>query len=951
MDAGRWQQIELLYNAAFEQPAESRAEYLDRACANDPDLRNYVESLLLRDKAGLFDRPAWEALIENEQPRPRHDALQPGAQLGGYRITGPLGAGGMGEVYLARDTKLDRDVAIKVLPTALAQDPERLARFEREAKVLASLNHPNIAQIYGVEDSSGVRALAMELVPGAAISGPLPVETVIAWAGQLASALETAHERGIIHRDLKPANILVTPDGVIKVLDFGLARPAASQADNAATTTGAGIILGTAGYMAPEQARGKVLDKRADIWAFGVLLYEMSTGKRLFAGETAADTLATVVTKDPDLSAVPVRLRRLVRSCLQKDPKNRLRDIGDWSAHLDDASFPAAGAGPRKRSALLWAIAAGVLAAGVVAVGFRGKPVPAASYAVKLHLANNFSVEPSGDVVLSPDGRHAVFPGFGPDGYTLFIQDFDGSEARPVPGAKLNQSSPPSFWSPDSRYAVFSARGTTIQKIDVTSGLITDICEKPGPMVGGSWNPDGVIIFGSTTTGLWRAPAGPGNAIPLTRLDKTRREIAHQLPMFLPDGKHFIYLTVSADSAQSGIYAASLDDGPNTPPRQIVSAQFNARFVPGENARHSWLLYLRDGDLVAQAFDANGLALTGRPQPLPLHVGMAYNTALFSAAPDVLASRSDTGNAGRQFTWVDLKTGQPAGTVGAVEPIGHYASLSPDETRVAWTKETADFHHDIRVLDVSRGTSILLTSGDSDDPVWSPDGRQIAFARNVDGVWQIQRKPADGSGTEQLLLREPESIRPLSWSRDGKFLLYEVSAHGTFERSEIGVLPLDGVLPSDGNKRATRPFRFSVTPGVTRGLTDAAFSPDGRYIAYQSDETGTQEVYVRSFSPGADAGNAPKWLISNAGGHAPAWSPDGRKLYWRSLSATHLLMEADVETAHGFHASAPMKLLDWGPAQGEYVIISRGRALLAFPLDPLAGQTIDVLFNWRSLLK
>ncbi|HWE53560.1 MAG TPA: protein kinase [Bryobacteraceae bacterium] len=711
--------------------------------------------------------------------------LSPGEKLGPYEILTPLGKGGMGEVFRARDTQLDREAAIKVLPVSLARDPERLSRFEREARILASLNHPNIAQVYGIAEGGSIRGIAMELVPGANLAGPLPVETVIDYAGQIASALEAAHERGVVHRDLKPANVIVRPDGVVKVLDFGLARlggPESEDPDNSptlmASPTQAGIILGTAAYMSPEQARGKVVDKRADIWAFGVVLYEIVTGQRLFSGETVTDVLASVVKDVPDLSPVPVKLRRLIAKCLEKDPRKRLRDIGDWRELLDsEPAPPVAAAVSGRKSGLLWqttTAAALLIAAGIAAVHFREKPAALPSpIRFQIQLPENASFEASTAVVLSPDGRHVAFAGKS-NGLHIFIQDLDGGPARVLTNTVIGPQLPPVFWSPDSRYVAYSANSPRLSKVDVSSGAVQDICEKPGPPVGGAWNEAGTIIFGSTNGGLMRVPATGGNPTPFTKLDSFRGERFHQLPQFLPDGKHFLYFAGNADYTRSAEFVASIDDAPGAKPRLIVNTEDGASFVPADDGKPGWLLYLREGTLMAQPFDPEKLVLAGTPSPLPMKLGVSFNTALFAASRDLIVYRTGTAGRQNQMAWFDAKTGRNVGSVGEPGFITTMA-VSGDETHAAYTKEDENGHSDIWVLDLARGASIRLSSGPADSayPAWSSDSTEIAFSRLVVGTWQVFRKRADGSGAEQPVRKTSASARPTSWSPDGKFLLVD----------------------------------------------------------------------------------------------------------------------------------------------------------------------------------
>ena len=540
-------------------------------------------------------------------------ALTAGTRLGPYEILAHIGAGGMGEVYRARDTKLDRDVAIKVIPPALAQDPERLARFEREAKVLASLNHPNIAQIYGVEE----RALVMELVPGETLKSPLPLETALNYAKQIADALEAAHEKNIIHRDLKPANIMITPEGVVKVLDFGLAsvlsrdREGADPVNSPTLTispTRAGMILGTAAYMSPEQARGKAVDKRADIWAFGVVLFELLTGKPLFAGETVSDTLAHVLTKEPDWEQVPVKVRRLLETCLQKDPRQRLQAIGDWKLMLADDA-PIATAPSRSRLGwLAWGVA-GLFLLTTLAVSFvhfREKP-PVAEL-MRFQIPPPEKVTVGNQLSLSPDSHRLAFVGRGADGVAqIWVRSLETLAARPLPGTEGANGL---FWSPDSRFIGFAITGK-LRKVDASGGPAQSICDLPGAFVGGAWAPDGTIVFGGVFHPMMRVPEAGGTPVPILALDPARKEIYQGFPSFLPDGRHFLYGRGSLETG--GIYLSSLDATPKQQDSKlIVTTQAAAPvYARAPNPDFGYVLFGQEGSLMALPFNARRLEPAG----------------------------------------------------------------------------------------------------------------------------------------------------------------------------------------------------------------------------------------------------------------------------------------------------------------------------------------------------
>jgi eukaryotic-like serine/threonine-protein kinase len=888
--------------------------------------------------------------------------LSAGTKLGSYEILSAIGAGGMGEVYQAHDTKLGRDVAIKVLPEAFAHDLDYLSRFQREAKMLASLNHPNIAAIYGLEENLGISYLVLELVPGETLAErikrgrAIPEDETLAIARQMAEALEAAHEKGIIHRDLKPANVKVTPDGKVKVLDFGLAKAfadggASQDIANSPTMSGAatmqGVILGTAAYMSPEQARGKSVDKRADIWAFGVVLHEMLTGQQLFAGGTVSDTLAAVLRHEPDYAQVPARMQRLLRWCLEKDPKKRLRDIADGMALVEEGPDQKVSYGTANAISIWpWAIAATacLVAVGLWFVLLRGKAsTPPETYRLTIRLPENVTFSPSAALALSPDGHRVAFPAVDPEGRTsVWVQDMDGGEARALPGTDPSIDAPPFFWSPDSRDIVFLSE-SRIRKVDVLGGTTQDICDRTVLPVGGSWNRDGVIILGSLSTGLLRVPAEGGTAVPLTVLDTSRHETEHELPSFLPDGWHFLYFINSTDPGNSGIYMGSLDDPPERQSKKrLLATRFGATYVPSDNRGAGHLLFLVDGVLMAQVFDPDKFKLLGDPAPVAERVGSAFETGHFSVTPTVLVYRGQTPVPDYQLTWFDTQ-GKVVGKVG--DPGGMLTPrLSPDGSLVAFEKfESNMFSGDVWLLDLKRNSSMRFTfgSGSSEYPVWSPDGSEIVFSSNRDGVYNLYRKPVDGARAEQPLLRTSDDKHAFSWSRDGRFLLY--SATRNFGTHQMWVLPMQG----EPNPIAFSHSRFDET--------DGEFSPDGRWVAYESNETGQYEIYVRAFSGSADAAETGgKWMVSKDGGLFPRWSSDGRQLAYISLDRT-AIMSLSVDTGRVFQPGVPRQLVkipaDRGNSSGVAPTPDLKRFLMPVAVEAKVPQSFTVVLNWAAALK
>jgi eukaryotic-like serine/threonine-protein kinase len=878
-------------------------------------------------------------------------SLASGTRIGPYEILAPIGAGGMGEVYRARDSKLKRDVALKVLLENFARDPERMARFQREAEVLAALNHPNIAAIYGIED----RALVMELVEGETLRGPLPIETALHYARQIAEALDAAHEKGIVHRDLKPANIMVTPSGGIKVLDFGLAAVAQASSrsgdpvESPTLTIGAtkvGTLLGTAAYMSPEQASGKPVDRRADIWAFGAVLWELVTGERLFGGETISHTLAAVLKDEPDWKRVPAKVRRLLKRCLEKDPKKRLRDIMDGMAVLDESSAEETGT-KESTAASRWpwliAAAACLIAAALAIIHFR-EPAPPRPQITRfqIRLPENVAFTVAATPVLSPDSRHIAFTAFDPQGHAgVWLQDVDALEARPLPDASTGPSTPPVVWSPDSRYIAFSSGTPKFRKVDLQTGTSQDICNKPGtPLIGGSWNRDGMLILGSQNSGLWKVPAVGGIPVPLTVLDKSKQERQHELPWFLPDGKHFLYLRFSALTEDTGIYVGSLDDPPDKQSnKRIVAVAFGASYVPSSNPKQGHLLFLRDGTLLAQQFDPAKLEVSGDPVPVAEHVGTGFETAHYSASPSTLVYMTSANSRTVQLTWFD-REGKVTGTAGDAADL-YGATLSPDGTHVAFVKSVGS-DSDIWLLDLARGVSTRFTFGPRNvmSPVWSPDSTEIVFASNRDGVYRLYRKPANGSRDEELLLRINEHARPWSWSRDGRFLLYTTGPNPRFSTEDIWILPMQG---------DPKPFPFQKT---RFDESQAQFSSDGRWIAYTSNESGAYEVYVREFiaSEGSATGGG-KWIVSKGGGRFPQWRADGKELVFYSADDKNA-SSVSLDTTRSFQAGAPRELFRLPPGINAATASSDlKRFLLPVPVEQKGPQSFTVMLNWTSALK
>jgi predicted Ser/Thr protein kinase len=887
-------------------------------------------------------------------------SLSTGTRLGPYEILALIGAGGMGEVYRARDTRLDRVVAIKVCAAQFSE------RFDREARAIAALNHQHICALYDV----GPDFLVMELVEGPTLAdriaaGPVPLEEALGIARQIAEALEAAHEKGIVHRDLKPANVKLTADGNVEVLDFGLAK--ALEVENAAvdprssptitiSPTRPGMILGTAAYMSPEQARGMVVDKRADIWAFGVLLFEMLTARAAFAGETISDTLASVLKTDPDWSALPADtpapIRRVLRRCLQRDRKRRLRDIGDVLVELDesqlDRDVPAKGvAGTTARTPWRWlwiAIAAAALFFATTSVllvwQFRQNVPPRDTV--------RFVISPPGKAGfirgswgVSPDGRHVAFTAPGSDGRNiLWIRDMDSVEPRAIEGTE-NAAYP--FWSSDSRFIAFGCAGK-LKKVRVSGGTPQTLCNAPDPVLGGSWNSEGVIIFGGPTGSVIRRVSEAGGiADAITQLDASRKEGFHAYPTFLQDGQHFVFLRVmAAPSTGTGAYLGSLNARPDSQPsRLLVETRLGPAYIRSSDPRWGYLLFIRDGTLLVQRFDTKRLELTDRPAPLVDHVFTYRTSGLFSASEKVLTYR--VGRAESRLGWFD-REGKPMGEIG--EPaIYRSVSLSANGKRAAVARlDEAASGFKIWLLEFARGgAGFQLTFGPGsfmDGPVWSPNGDTIIFASSREGRPNVFQKLANGVGEEKPLLPPGSARFPNDWSRDGHWLLYSEVDLKT--RSDLWVL-------QDPNGRAgdRKPIPFAATD-ADEG--QGQFSPDGHWIVYTSDESGKQEIYVRPFPPSAGAG---KWLISKGGGAQPRWRKSTEIIY---LSADHKLTAVEVTTSPTFK-SGPPKPLFTAPIYfsatdlQRYDVTADGNRLL-INRDPLETESspMMVVSNWTATL-
>ncbi len=888
-----------------------------------------------------------------------------GTKLAHFTITAHLGSGGMGDVYQATDSKLGRSVAIKLLPEAFTHDADRAARFEREARVLASLNHPSIAAIYGVEESGGRKFLVMELVTGETLAerikrGAIPLEESLGIATQITEALEAAHEKGVIHRDLKPANIKVTPEGKVKVLDFGLAKAFESQASQASLSqsptismaaTMQGVILGTAAYMSPEQAKGRQVDKRTDIFAFGAVLYEMLTGKRAFAGGDVSEILASVLAREPDWSMLPPVLSPVIaaylRRCLHKDPKQRIPDVAAMRLALEGAfetAVPQTAAttpSSAARGRLGWIVAAAALLVAAVltipTVRYL-RQSPAEAPELRTEIVTPATADPI-SFALSPDGRQIVFVASGDGASRLWVRSLASTTAVPLAGT---EGAALPFWSPDSRSVGFFAEGR-LKRIDIGGGAPQTLAPAASGR-GGAWNADGVILFASTNVGpLFRVPATGGETVPVTTLD---RQNSHRFPSFLPDGRQFLFYAQGPPET-AGIYLGSLDSAET---RRLNAADTAGVYLPfRDGGMAGWLVWVRAGTLVAQRLDLGQKALTGDPVTLadPVDFDPGFSLSAVSVSAGGLVAYRERGSSRRQLAWFD-RAGKALGGMGAPDENDLSSpSVSPDGRRVAVFR-TVQGNTDIWLLDGTRSTRFTFDAAPDLSSIWSPDGSRIVFDSIRKGARDLYQKPSSGAGAEELLVESPQAKFVTDWSADDRFVLY----HSIDPQTGLDLW----VLPMQGERK---PWVFLKT---RFDEPQGQFSPDGRWVAYQSNESGQYEIYIRPFAAPAASGAATnaaagQWQVSTAGGIYPRWRSDGRELYY--IGTNGEMMAAPIAaTATTVAPGAPVALfprrifgggVDRGQG-GQYRVTRDGRFLINTVLDD-ASSPITLIQNWNPLGK
>ena len=868
--------------------------------------------------------------------------MNPGARIGPYEVQALLGVGGMGEVYHATDTNLKRAVAIKVLPEAVAADGERLARFQREAEVLASLNHPNIAAIYGLERSGITAAIAMELVDGPTLAdriaqGPVPVDESIAIARQIAEALEAAHEQGIVHRDLKPANIKVRPDGVVKVLDFGLAKaiePAAAMSVGSSLSptittpamTQAGLILGTAAYMSPEQARGKPVDKRTDIWAFGCVLFEMLTARRVFEAEDVSLTLAEVMKSEPDWTQLPADVPLSVRLCLQrcfkKDPRQRLRDIGEARLALEGARevdpSQASMASPGSKPGVWPWLAASAIVSAIVgaAIAVWVRPAPSLPEVVRLEIRapQGEKIAP-GTPAVSPDGRTLAFVVTDAQGKRrIFLREMGAGESRPLPGT---EDASYVFWSPDGRSLAFAAE-RTLKRIDLAGGSARELVPEVGGPWHGAWNQFGDVLF--QAGGIHRVSAEGGETRRVVAADRRANETGVVFPSFLSDGRRFVVLVNT--TGKGSLFLASLDSSER---KLIVPDVLSAAVVAPTPSGHTFLLYARDEALVAQEFDEASGQVRGSPRLLVDGIGKVASPpirpAIGVSRSGVLAFQTGGDFVAMKLAWSN-RTGQQVSDV-PLEVSPDNLSLSPDGLRLAFDADTLGAR-DVWVTDLTRNNTSRLTRSPEPElsPVWSPNGDRVAYLKSG----KMYVKGADGS-SEETVLADVNGV-PRGWSPDGRYVVYEPRLESADKR--LFVWPVIGGGPA---------IPIGRRDSVARG---GRFSPDSHYLAYVSDESGREEIYIEALPP-----EKGRLKVSQSGGTTPRWTTTGRELFY--MGADRVVMVVDVQLGKTLSAGVPRKLFQTTAAvsnRGFEVSPDGQRILVRRPAEDVPDRPITVVLNW-----
>jgi serine/threonine protein kinase len=885
-------------------------------------------------------------------------------RLPGFEIVDILGTGGMGEVYRARDTRLGREVAIKLLPRELADDPDRRARFERESRLLAALNHPHVAAIHGVEEIDGRPALVLELIEGPTLadrlaSGPLAPEQALQIARDLAGALEAAHNKGVVHRDLKPANIKTTLDGVVKLLDFGLAKAmprggdpqASSRAPAGEPHTHDGLILGTGGYMSPEQARGQQVDKRTDIWAFGCVLYEMLSGRRAFAGDTISDTIAAVLEREPDWLALPATIvpevETLLRRCLQKDPRRRLHDIADARLVIEEAlDWSERPKRPHRRSSrparAKVALALGaIVVTGLVAFALWRLRGDASDRVVEssptyLSLALPEGVGLQSAPAVSPDGSSIAFVGTDRKQSRLYVRRLSSPQAVDIPGTEGARQP---FWSPDGQWLAFFA-GSKLRKVAVDGGAPVDICAA-AEASGGSWGTRGVIVFTPhlIDAPVYRVAAEGGTPEPVTRLDESHADNSHRWPVFLPDGVHFLYFIRSSEDGRRGVYLGRVDQDAALPGERVIESESEAYYVPSATESGGALVTVVAAGVHIQPFDASSRRLIGHPRVLDVRAGVStpHERAMFSASPHILALATMPISRRNRLASV-ARDGSDVHVWPEFEPH-NWPRLSPDGTRLVFQRVhgqrgTAD----LWVKDLVRGTETRVSAPPAHGllPVWSPGGDRLAFLWGRPGTATLAIGAADGTRTVPSQACPFPRCDPTDWSPDGRTLIVTVY---TPKGTDLWSVPVEPTADQQARPLFAEPHNER----------DARFSPDGEWVAYVSDDSGRAEVSVRRHS-GRD-----RIVISSDGGSQPVWRRDGAELFY--VDGQGHMHAAAIKQGGGALVAErsvrlPVPAIGTGHWGTQYDVSRDGRRVYYVDrTQPDPSTRIEVVLGWTSLVR
>jgi len=887
--------------------------------------------------------------------------ITPGTRFGPYEIVAAIGAGGMGEVYSAKDTRLERMVAVKILLSHLSENPDLLARFEREAKIVSGLQHPNICVLHDIGKHEGMDYLVMEFLEGETLAarlarGPMKIEETISVGIEIADALDKAHKQGIVHRDLKPGNVMLTKTGA-KLMDFGLAKPAmfassagsgapafsaATMSNPASPITQAGSVVGTIQYMSPEQISGQVVDARSDIFAFGVMLYEMIAGKRPFAGKTQLKVASAILEDEPEpISSVqpltPPALGFVIKSCMAKEPESRSQSIADVKQHLQwiqeggsQVNIPVVVTHKReKREHVAWGVAA-VMTVALLIVGFflwrlASEPKPIMRGTL---LPPTVAKQGIDYPTISPNGRYVVYRSDSNGTKQLFLQSFDSPVPQPMSGTE--SALPYLFWSADSRSVGFFANGK-LKRVDVNGGPAQVVADAPAGR-GGTWNSEGVILFApDSNTTLSRVSAAGGKPTPVTDLDAGKHQLTHRYPWFLPDGKHFLFMAglTGNDNPNNDILLGSLDSKEST---LVAAASSNPAYASG------YLLFRRESSLMAQPFDARKGVTTGDAVPIveQLKFNASNSLAAFSASTNgVLVYQNGSATIPARIAWFD-STGKQLATLGQPE-TGSILRLSPDGKRTAVTIADALGNVDIWVYDNAREIKTRLTFDPARDvfPVWFPDGKRIVYSSERMNRWQIFVKNADGSGSDEQLLKSNDSDLAVDISSDGKYLVYQHTVVGSSNGIDLWVLPLAG---------EPKPYAYLATQ---YNEVDARISPDVHWLAYTSNESGKDEIYISTFPKGGS-----KWQISSGGGKYPIWSKDGKQIYYKSPD-NHLMAVPVTFSAGSVQPGSPHALFLFNPVFSFGCIdVSRdGKFIINNASQDTSLSPISFTENWPATVR